>query len=44
MLFRESKRTNEVLISVVVSEDYLLEEGKQTWIEERLTEMFKAGT
>jgi tRNA/tmRNA/rRNA uracil-C5-methylase (TrmA/RlmC/RlmD family) len=44
VLFRESKITNQVLISLVVSENFLVDQEKQTWIENQLLERFKAGT
>jgi tRNA/tmRNA/rRNA uracil-C5-methylase (TrmA/RlmC/RlmD family) len=36
VLFRESKRTNQVLISVVVTKNFLEDESKQREIEEQL--------
>jgi TPP-dependent indolepyruvate ferredoxin oxidoreductase alpha subunit len=33
VLYRESKKTKQVLISVIVSDGYLLDEEKQKWIE-----------
>jgi hypothetical protein len=33
LLYRESKKTNQVLISVVVSEDYPVEKEKQDFVE-----------
>jgi len=33
-----------VLISVIVSEGYLLDEDKQEWVEQQLVERFKEGT
>lgn len=44
LLYRESKRTNQVLISVVVSDGYLLDEAKQQWIEEQLLNRYREGT
>lgn len=44
VLYRESKRTNQVLISLIVSDGYFVEEEKHKWIQEQLISMFAAGT
>ena len=36
LLYRESKKTRQVLISVVVSEKYPIETEKQEWIKNEL--------
>ena len=43
LLFRESKRTKQALISIIVSENYLQDEQKQLEIEEKLKSLYKAG-
>ena len=43
LLYRESKQTNQVLISVIVTESFPIEAEKQKWIEDQLVSMFSEG-
>lgn len=40
LLYRESKRTNQVLLSLVVSGDFFIDEAQEKWVEDHLIKLF----